>query len=418
MALEKGCCSAACGVTVAGAGSTSSKHWNAPTGTPTVETDVSVHGSTHAFKVTSAAGEAVYLFRTILPAATQNKASIRFYIHFDALPSADCILATFAAAAGGFPNLRFVAADSTLQASLNNSSGAGGGVVVASGQSYCVDMLVDMSSGTRTVDVKVNGVAVTQASVSVAASTISNFRLGGNTNGIGATTANYTHRFAHLTYEFGVVADSFTWPIGPGKVLPLRPNADGTHSFDDADLSDFVRGADGSTTPVALGATTAWQEIDEILTDLSSMLGVNEASVDEYLEFQYENLPASGFDLIHCVTHVSSHKNASVGTANRQSLRLVDGGSTAEIVNNLDLSEVTAVYHHAAFPGAPSGGAWTKAKVDALRTRFAGAFSGQTINTDAIPQMFGSLFEVSINETEEEGGGGTDSFVKVLIRAP
>lgn len=402
--MEKFCCGAECGITVAGTGSVSTKHWNAPTGVPTVETDIKRTGA-RAFKMTTAVGASVYLFRTILPAATQNKAALRFYIYFDSLPSADCVLATFAAAAGGFPNVRFIAADSTIQASLNNTTGGGGGVAVTTGQWYRVEVLADLSGGTRTVDVSVNGTAVTQATAVTAASTISNFRVGGNTNGSSGSTANFTHRFDDIYLEVGVAADTFSWPIGAGKVQPLSPTSDGTHSFDTN--GDFAVGPSGTTTAFNTTDTTAHTFVDALpLTVGSECIAIAAAAQDEYIELQYNNLPADAFTTVHCVTHVSAHRNDISGTTSLQSLRLVDGGSTAELVNNLDLSETSLAYHEAVLGAPPSGGNWTRTKINGLRTRYAGSFSGQTHDISPVPQMFGTLFEVSTNES----GGGSIAF--------
>lgn len=411
MAINKFCCGAECGLTVAGAGSASTKHWNVPTGVPTIETTV-VRTGARAFRFTTAAGASVCNSRDILPAATQTKIVRRFYIRFvGSLPSADCVVAEVRPTAGTSAVLIFEVEDNSLETGFGTTGEASSFVVVAD-QWYRVEMVVDVSTGTHTCDISVDGTALPQATRVQAASTILRSRVGVNCV---LSTANGDIIVDDIYEEDGLAADSFS-SIGAGSVIPLYPNADGTHSFnDDVDPSDFVRGADGSTTPIAIGATTVWTEIDEVLTDLSNMIGVSGAAIDEYVELQYGDLPASGFDVIHCVVHVSSHKNASVGTANRQSLRLVDGGSTAEIINNLDLSETSAVYHHAVFGDAPSGGAWTKAKVDAIITRYAGAFSGQTLSTAVIPQMFGSVFEVSVNEAG--GGGGAGGLAhKVLIK--
>lgn len=402
MAITKFCCGAECGITSAGAGPTSAKHWNVPVGVPTVETDI-VRSGLRAFKMTTAAGATVAVTKDVLPAASQNKVATRFYLYFESLPDADCIVFQVdPTGTGSSATVVFEFEDSSIGAGWG-ASDAGGRVPVTTGVWYRIELLADISTGTHTCDVSVDGVAVNQASRVLAADTFLRARWGMNAV---TTVANGTIRIDDIHVEFGVAGDAFTWPIGAGRVIPLSPNADGTHSYDAA--GDFCAGADGATTDLGAAATNAHSFIDERpITGVDDMLGVKGAVQDEYLEFQYEDLPGDQtITTIHCVAHVSSHKNASDATSNRASLRLVDGGSTAEIVNNLDFSETSPVFHEAVFAEAPSGGAWTRAKVDALKSRFAGSFSGQTHDIAPIPQLFGAMFEVSTDAVD--GGGGPE----------
>ena len=375
-------CGAECGVDGAGSapGTGGVLHWNVFTGTVTVDTGTFRSPGVRSYKMTSAAGAANYLQKTITGLPTILVA--RFYLYFSALPSADCAIAVARATAGSWPFVFYRSSDTKIYASIGASGPTLGatGATVTTGQWYRIDFKADVSGATRTTDVSVNGVALGQASTALAASTLTAFYIGAN---VDTTTANHTH----FVDDIAVSLTSGDFPIGDGVVVGLYPSADGTHSYNAAGDFNYE-----NTTNVPTSATDTWSHVNSVLdTTIGNFLGVPAASNTEYLEWQFQDTPSDVSSILGVEVVMASH--SATTTANKQTLRINDNGTLSDVCTDLDQSQTTITYHTKQYATAPStSAAWSKTLVDGLRARWNSSYG--TVDESPVPFIDGVCFEV------------------------
>jgi len=347
-------------------------------GTPIMNTTDARSGA-RCLEIPATSGAASYVGRIVVGAPTIQVKS--FYVRFKgSVPTADCLLFAFTTAAGSFGMLLFKASDSKLYASFGAAIIGATGFTVAADTWYLVDIRVNVGTDPRTCDVTVNGTALGSASLAALASTISTFTIGKN---VVATTANVNVLYDDLVLS----ATTGDYPMGEHEVLVMRPNADGTHSFT---ANDFIRGDAGAA--ILVSDTDVWTLLDDTILDppigTTDSVQQNVIRSTGYVEVGFEASPRPGVDAWGI--QVSGSYDADATGASTVTLKLNDGGTLADLYALADVSNTTVTFltHHRAT--APSGGAWTQAKLDALLARW-----GFSTDVTGSPIIHGLMIEAA-----------------------
>jgi hypothetical protein len=229
----------------------------------------------------------------------------------------------------------------------------------------------------------IDGVAQPSFSTGIALNTITGFRLGGNIE----TTLLPTYT-AYIT-DFVLSVTNANYPLGNHEVLVMRPNADGTHSFTAGDFGFDDAGAD-----VAVSATDVWTRLDDATIETigtTDSIRQKVANSVGYVEVGFEPAPRV---LDAWGVQVHSVYDASAAGANTCWLKYNDGGTILDVYSNGaaggDFSNTTATFNSSHQALAPSGGAWTQAKLNALLLRW-----GYSTDVLDIPIKHGVMIEVA-----------------------
>ncbi len=356
----------------------SALHWTSVTGTaPTIETALARTAGGKAFRFTTSA--ATGRWQRDFTAGIRT-AVMRVAIRFESLPNIDTTIAGWGITSGGVPMLKYRTATTDLVPSVGATDGSTG-FTVTTGVWYVVDLKCDTSSGTRTCNaqVAVDGQPPTDlgaASVSVAAFDLANIRIGSGAAGETPTADILFDDFAHSV----TLGD---YPLGWGKVVGLRPRADGTHNA--SSNTDFQV---NDTTNIATNATDTWQNLDDPLDNLTDFIAANGAASGEYLEWLMDAMPAVAS--INGVEVVSSHHSAGTA-ANKQTMRLIDGGSSSDVFTDADFSVTQLLINSKQYTTKPSSGAWTKTTLDAVKLRWGSSFG--TVDIAPVPYIDAIVLE-------------------------
>jgi hypothetical protein len=334
-------------------------------------------------------------YRARNTSGTPGEVVASFYVKFvGSLPTADCKIFSFAPAVGSFCDVRFHFSTSTIRARVGATDGASGVAVVADTW-YLIDCVCDVNSGTRTMDVRVNGTAAAQASAAVAASTVASWRIGKNTD---TTVANGTIRFDNVVIS-ETLAD---YPLGEHEVLKMSPNGDGTHSFT---ANDFIRGDAGAA--ILVSDTDVWQLVDDVpfgVSGTTDSVQQNVIRTTSYVEFELEPAPQA---IDAWAIQVHGMYDADGTGADTSALKLNDGGTISALfappqgdVSNVAPPSTNDTFLTHCRATAPSGGVWTQAKLNALKLQwgFAGDVTGS-------PIVHALMVEVAYPVTVGGGGG-------------
>lgn len=364
------------------------RHWNTPTGTIALSTAIT-RGGGQSYRFNSS-GVGARLQKNWATPPTINVARIALY--FTSLPNIDCNIIQLAPLAGTSVVLRFINASSSITPALGTTVTGATAFPVTTGVWYIVTFRGNVADagGTRTATAKakIDGTAfytdMGTVSAVVAASTITSFRVGNAGNAEAVTCDLYIDDIT-----VSLTPEDFPYP--DGHIVGLKPTRDGTHSFNA--VTDFKY--NNTTNMPSTSPTDTWTYVDNSPVDdpPADFLAISGAATSEYLEWGFESLPAA-VAAIHGLNVVTG--NYAQGTAvNAQTLRLVDGGSTNDVVVDGDFSFVTVGNNEKIYATAPSGGAWTKAKVDALLLRWTSSFTAADIVP--VPYMSAALLEVDYN---------------------
>jgi hypothetical protein len=255
-----------------------------------------------------------------------------------------------------------------------------------------VDFIADVSTTTRTANARVNGTGLGPATQASTASTFTNVRIGKN---VDTTTANVQVRYDDLV----VSATEADYPLGEHEVLALRPNADGTHSFT---ANDFIRGDAGAA--ILVSATDVWTLLDDEFfgtIGTSDSVQQNVIRTTGYVEFQLDPAPRT-VDAWGIQIH--GQYDADATGASTVTLKENDGGTLRDVYTNADVSNTTETFLSHCRTTAPSGGAYTQAKLDALRLRWG--YSGDVTGSPIVHAlMVEAAFPVSAGPTIVEADG-------------
>jgi len=381
------CCSAGCGIVASGTAPPAGlvRHWTLAGGTgptPTAQqTTVRTAGRwAYRFNSVGSAGNQ-RLQRDFTASAVQTA---RFALYFGTLPGADTNLMQMTAGAGSPVNLRYLNSSTQLCVSLGDATQSSTKYTVTTGIWYVVEIEGDAASGTRAIvsRIRVSGEGDSQAtsmsvSASITANTFTTFRIGGS---IDATTVQADVYFTDILHS----STDGDYPLGDGVGIVLRPTADGTHSFNantDFQVND--------TTNISVGATDTWQQIDDVLDNTTDFLAANGTAAGEYLEWLVGTMIA--VSSVKAAEVASAHHSAGTA-ANKQTLRLVDGGTTVDVFADADISDTSLVQQSKHYATKPSGGAWTKTTLDAAKFRWGSSFT--TVDISPVPYIDALCVEV------------------------
>jgi hypothetical protein len=270
--------------------------------------------------------------------------------------------------------------DGTIHWNLNGTGDQSFVGSKADGQPHRLQVKIDTSGTTFTVDVTLDGVTGTQAARSgqTAADMTS--------LGIGSFTA--THSLTFWIQDLVWSATPTDYPIGgidDHVVRSLNPSGDGTHAAS-ITAGDFDMG-DG--TDILTTTTNAFLEIDDYLTgsaDSSTYIQDTAGASTEYTEHQLEDTDLTTiWDVFGYVATFASSSTACTLTA-----RVVDSldATLTDVLADEDVSN-TALNYNVAKIAAP-GGSWDQAEVNGLKIRI-----GLSTNVAQLPRCSAVMLQVA-----------------------
>lgn len=321
--------------------------WRTVTGTPTIST-TTVRSGARSLRCNTA-GTSVWVGRSL---TSTNTIILSFLVRFATLPGADVTICSFVSAAGN-PVLDFNQATGKLRVDTTTDVGP----VLSTGVWYRVDLRYVMSANPWVLKAQVDGGAETTVNQAVAASTMTAWRLGLGTE---ADTSTADAFFDDLV----VSVTSADYPLGDHEVLKMSPNADGTHSFT---ANDFIRGDAGAA--ILTSDTDVWTLVDDVpfaAIGTTDSVQQNVIRSTGYVELALEAAPRT-VDAWGIQIHTQHDADAT--GADNVKYQENDGGTTRQVYSG-DVSNTTATFLSHCMATAPTGGAYTQAKLDALRLRW------------------------------------------------
>ena len=333
----------------------------------------------------------------------------RVYVNFATLPTLTAPIFADEMDGTNVSGVYFNSSDSKLYCGKALLSLGASGVSVTTGVWYRLDLKLDTSANPWTIDAQVDGTALGQVTVAAAARDQTRLYMGIN------VLASPTFDMYWDTWKLSNTAVDY--PLGAGNGWAGVPVSDGTHNV--ASAGDFDRTLTG--TDITNATTTAWQLVDAlpfIATDISAVECITitaPPNATDYVQCVFG--PATSFSAAvnppDIVTVTGALQTASAGGSPTMdlSLRINDGGTTGDVfTSSVFYQPTTPTFKTAQFATAPSGGAWTAAKLNALQVRF-GSFDA----ADSAPDgYFGTcLIEADIPDT-----GTSVSVTAVAAAAP
>lgn len=360
------------------------RHWNGVGAlAPTIST-TTVRTGTAALRNNSTTAQ--NLNKNI--AAGERTIAGRYYLRIATLPSgADNPHISNLLCASGNGVLRITSAG-VLQV-ICGASAAVDGPTLSTGQWYRIDFLFDTSGATASMKVQVDGANETTATNAQAAADITTYRHGTFQNV--AVAVDYF-------YDDLILADtSAEYPLGAGTVDALSPTADGTHSFTAGDFAYDTAGGN-----VATSATDVFGHIDD--NDLTSTADLIRQIVIRTAGYVEVTFPAAPHTWDALGLNVVSSWHAAGTSADTMGMKLVDGGSVKDITNEAgggltDVSQTTIIIADKFLATAPSGGAWTAAKIAASKIR-----AGYSGDVNSVPYWDGVMYEIAYGPAPAVGG--------------
>jgi len=306
-----------------------------------------------------------------------------FYVRPDNNPSyatSDYALFGFLVDAGTGPTIYFNHTTSKLYAT--NGSDCSVAMTYPDSNWHRVDFKFDFTTNPCTLDFQVDGVAATQSTINQAGAHFTEVDFGG-------TGPLYIVSFFD---DFILSSTSGDYPIGPHKVVGLKPNAEGTHNNTTNTMEDYSgNDIDGSTY-------TAYDKLDEIpwITTLNDWIKQSTTGTARYCEVQFTDM-ASGIgdtDIIGVEADLQYTSDAAGGNQGGCIIR-DSNGQESEVYGNPTTRQdysIPTIYNNEKFAvvTAPTGGGWTKTHVNALRCRF-----GYSNDVSPSPKWMAVLLEAA-----------------------
>ena len=307
---------------------------------------------------------------------------VRAYLRFTTLPLVDdVIILGSTPAAASTPCLAFKASDSKLYAGTVAAGlitfGATG-VAVTTATWYRVDWRQNATANPWLTDAQIDGTAVGQLSSSIAADAT------GTTLDIGFTGAIAVTGDMYID-DWIVSNTGADYPFGGGIVTKHSPNRDGTHTTTGTDMLKALGG--GAVTVLT---TDAYTMVDDatIATGTSDFLGMQTSNALKYCEIGF----ASSTDTTagpRAVQVIVGENRATTAQANSK-FKINDNGTTQLLWNKATSTVAALTFNTTQYASMIGGGAWTKARFDALFLRWG-------YSTDAQPDVF---FQAAMIEAE------------------
>jgi hypothetical protein len=309
----------------------------------------------------------------------------RFYVYFDGgLPSASTRICTMTVPAGSYGHIWFRSGTNDLIAAIGTVvTGATAQAVVANTW-YRVDVRFAVGTDAHTLtwqagpadgSVTPKG-AVTQNGFG--ATLVNDFRFGGSTFGDLVTAA--------VVLDDILLADaSVDYPLGESRIAGRRVVADGVHSFNAAGDLKY-----DNLTNVPTNATDIWTYLDDASLDsVADFISLVTLATGEYFEVLPGAMPEAAS--VRCVEVIGAYHAVGINP-NKVSARLIDGGSSLDLWNDLDVSNTGIQFPSKHIAAPPSGGSWTKAKFDGHKIRQGSSWTAA--DTSDIPHVDGFGYEI------------------------
>ena len=258
------------------------------------------------------------------------------------------------------------------------------GTVIATGPTYSIgvwtriDLKVDVSANPWVVYCEIDGSSFNGTSAQAAA-TIIGFGIGQ-----GVTTGP-----AYTMYADDVIVSTTLgdYPIGPGVVIGLSPNADGTHNAG----TNVMEDASGND----IGAVTAYNLLDDVPLSAGGVTDRVQQTANgagNYAEVQFADLAVTP-SAIHGVIGLLAYQSAATQANTGGCIASADAFATQTTIWGAagalaDYSESSAFYKSAII--APPGGSWSTDEVGALRVRL-----GYSDDANPDPYWLALMFEVA-----------------------
>ena len=256
----------------------------------------------------------------------------RFAIRLESLPAADVTELSHAQKLGtGVSTLQlgYSASTQKLKLSLPSTGAVEASSTVQVGTWYVIDLKYDTSVDPHTAEWQINGVAQTSTSVAAAPDDITSYRWG--TSAADTFTANYD--------DLLISAAAADYPLGDGKVLPLRLDGVGAHNGP-GDFQDD----DGT----AIDASS-WTRLDEIPMDSTTdYIQQVSASTTSYAELRFQNTAET---CVRAVVGRLAYDGQNTGQANHGKTSIFDGSQERLIYSGNMTANTTAIQQKASVIG-------------------------------------------------------------------
>ena len=320
--------------------------WNSAAGTATVDSTVKRNG-TYSLKI---APTAAIAYRGRLLGIGENVWVVRFAIRLASLPSANTELATLNdsnhVSTTSYMTLRYIAASQKFAIGFPGQTVLSSGTVTA-GNWYVIDMRLDPRGTTQTADWRVDGVAQTSTSLTTGAAGAA-YAINFGSTSAATFSANYD--------DIAISETNADYPIGDGKVLPLRLDGMGTS----VGAASFVN--DDAT---AINSTS-WSRLDEIPMGAGTdFVKQTATSTTNYVEMTFEDTTET------CVRAVGGrvvYDPQNTNQANDGRTALLDG-TTERTIHDGNMAANNAIMNPKYGTVAPLGAAWTATELNGLRAR-------------------------------------------------
>ena len=310
----------------------------------------------------------------------------RSYINVSTAPSVSMGVIGFTTASSFLCGLGYNTADSKWYPCSDDGTtftkGASG--VTLSAGWHLVDVKVVVTSNPWTIDVQVDGSALTQLTIASAATTVNQWRWGHDNR-----VASYD--IYHDDTLFSLTAADY--PIGAGKVRGHSPTRDGTHTFTGTNAQIGAAGANITVT-----STNTYTFIDDIPISsggTSDFLTQLTSSPTQYVEHGYASM-ATGTAGPRAVEILMRHHKVSTAGAGFR-WKLNDNGTTALLLNYLSSAAGSSgpTYQRKQYATMVGGASWTLARFNGILTRWG-------YSTDANPDV---SLDAALIEAEWDASG-------------
>jgi len=236
---------------------------------------------------------------------------------------------------------------------------------------YRVDFRFDVSGATTTIDWQIGGVAQTQATRVVAAATVTLFNLGMSVAGVG-----------NVYYDDVVLsATTGDYPIGPGGVVGLSPNAAGASNLSTGIEDDGSVDVNDSTNPANI-------ELDDVPFNGADYIKQVGVASTNYAAVAFADTAET---TIHGAQAFLAYTSAAASPANSASAKIYDEDGVETDIFTGDMSESSAFYK-SVICRTPTGG-WDTAAVNALQGRV-----GYATDYAPVPYWQGLMIQVAYAE--------------------
>lgn len=380
------CCGFECGVT----GSTAHVSRN----TSASITTALARTGTRSLRCNPAADIQGNAFTTTLGGATVGVA--RVYLYISSAPIVNEVIVGFLNGSTHIAGLAydtvsgqwFPGSDDGTTTTIGSS-----GVTLATATWHVIDFKVDVSANPWTIDVSTNGVALTQLTRALAATTQTRLYLG---NGGVGRTSTYDLYFDDLL----VSTAAADYPYGSGKVLAKSPAGDGTHNATPAGV--FVRGLDGGANIISTGAsptTDSYLLVDDVpLSSAGASDFITQVTSGAALYVEHTYPATTGTIGPRAVDIIMAGAHLTTAAAN-QKWKINDNGTTLLVWDRAASGSSGTAYARFQAASMVGGGSWTLARYDALRTRWG-------YSTDANPDV---MMNAIMLEAEFEASAATQA---------